>query len=158
MDMKLETIDIQTFLELAGVKEETVKKNKNNIPGLTYESGVYCILKGTRYPYNIRSAKLRDSADRRYYLLDAVSKYKYIDCKKLRIYHEQFESLLIELLDAGLIQENRLGNNYRANAYDGTAKGDEVLKRQKTEAVQLITQMVSSAAGHFVGAVISEMA
>ena len=65
MDKKQETIDIHMFLELAGVKEETVKRNKNNIPGLKYESGVYCILKGTRYPYNLRSAKLRDSADRR---------------------------------------------------------------------------------------------
>lgn len=157
MDNK-QLIDIAQFLEIAGVKENTVRKNKDKIPGLTYESGEFTILRGTRYPYNLRSAKLNDSADRRYYLLDAISKYKYIDSVKLKMYQEQFDDMLRELLDAGLIKENGLCNHYGANAYDCTIKGDEILKNHKAEAVLLISQIVSASVGHFVGAAISEMA
>lgn len=151
-------ISIDEFLNIAGVKLSTVKRNSGKIPGLKYENGEFNILKGTRYPGDFHRYKLTNSAERRYVLLKAISEYKYIDCSVLRIYQEQFVTLLEELLAAGLISENGLPNHYGANAYDCTKAGDEVLElAKKSESVNKITEMVSSAAGHFFGAVISEV-
>ena len=156
--MEENRISINEFLNVAGVKLNTVKKNSGRIPGLKYENSEFDILKGTRYPGDFHRYKLTNSADRRYVLLKAISEYKYIDGSALRIYQEQFVSLLKELLDAGLISENGLPNHYGANAYDCTEAGDEVLRlAKKTESVNTITEMVSSAAGHFIGAIISEV-
>ena len=152
-----ERISIDTFVALSGYKESTIFRNREKIPGLSYKEGEYCIIKGTRYPYNMGSNKLKDSSDRRFCLLDAIHKYKYIDSVKLKMYQEQFVDMLRELLDAELIKENHLGNNYGANAYDCTPKGEELVKRQRYEAIREITELVSSAAGHFTGAVISEV-
>lgn len=150
-------ISIEQFVQNSGYKESTIFKNRNKIPGLKYIDGEYIIIKGTRYPYNLGANKLKDAADRRYCLLDAISKFKYIDSDMLRLEQEQFEEILKELLDADLIKENHLGNKYGANAYDSTPKGDRVLENKRKEAKQEITKLISSAAGHFTGAVISEI-
>ena len=150
-------ISIEDFLQIAKVKISTVKKNKNNIPGLTYTNGQFDIVKGTRYPFDIHRYKIKNSADRRYLLLLAISQYKYIDHLKLRVYQEQFEALLKELLDGELIKPNHLYNEFGANAYDCTTKGDEIIKLKKEEAIKHITGIVSSCAGHFVGTVLSEV-
>lgn len=156
--MKEDKISIDEFLTIAGVKLSTVKRKSKEIPGLIYENGEFDILKGTRYPGDFHRYKLRNSAERRYVLLKAISEYKYIDHSKLRVYQEQFESLLKELLAAGLIVENGLPNHFGANAYDCTKKGDEILKMdKKTERIRQISELVSSTAGHFMGAVLSEV-
>jgi hypothetical protein len=151
-------VSIGEFLNIAGVKLNTVKKNAEKIPGLKYENGDFDILSGTRYPGDFQRYKLENSADRRYVLLKAISEYKYIDSTKLKVYPEQFKSFLKELLDAGLISENGLSNHYGANAYDCTKLGDDVLKLgKKSEIIDRITELISSATGHFMGAVISEI-
>ncbi len=155
--MDIDKISIEEFITIANVKEATIKRNRHKIPGLTYEKGKFDILKGTRYPGDYHRYKLRNSADRRYVLLKAISEYKYIDYLMLKVYHEQFKSLLRELLEAGLIKENHLYNNYGANAYDCTSKGDEVLTQKKERAVTEITKMVVAAAGQVIVAVISEI-
>ena len=43
-------VSIEEFIKIANVKKETIKKNRNKIPGLTYENGEFDIVKGTRYP------------------------------------------------------------------------------------------------------------
>ena len=43
-------VSIGEFLNIAGVKLNTVKKNAEKIPGLKYENGDFDILSGTRYP------------------------------------------------------------------------------------------------------------
>ena len=45
--MDKEKITIEIFLKIASVKESTIKKNRDKIPGLTYTNGTYDILKGT---------------------------------------------------------------------------------------------------------------
>lgn len=150
-------VSIEDFLQIAGVKISTVKKNKDKIPGLTYANGKFDIIKGTRYPIDIHRYKMENSADRRYLLLLAISQYKYIDHLKLRVYPEQFDNMLKELLDGDLIALNHLYNQYGANAYDCTSKGDEIIKMKKEEAIKCITDVVSSGAGHFVGAILSEV-
>ena len=148
-------VSIDDFLQIAKVKLSTVKKNRKKIPGLTYANGKFDIVKGTRYPFDIHRYKIKDSADRRYLLLLAISQYKYIDHLKLGVYQEQFEELLKELLDGGLIKHNHLYNEYGANAYDCTIQGDEIIKLRKDEAVKQIAEVLSSCAGRFVGGVLS---
>ena len=59
-------VSIGEFLNIAGVKLNTVKKNAEKIPGLKYENGDFDILSGTRYPGDFHRYKLENSADRRY--------------------------------------------------------------------------------------------
>ncbi len=150
-------VSIEEFIKIANVKKETIKKNRNKIPGLTYENGEFDIVKGTRYPGDYHRYKLKNSADRRYLLLKAISEYKYIDHIPLQVYPEQFKELLKELLDAKLIKENHLYNNFGANAYDCTRKGDALLRKEKNRAVRELAEMVAKAAGCFIGSVISEV-
>ena len=65
-------ISIEEFLNIANVKESSIKKNRDKIPGLTYEQEEYYIIDGTRYPYNIRRSKLVNDDDRLYSLLKAT--------------------------------------------------------------------------------------
>ncbi|MDP3445199.1 MAG: hypothetical protein Q8T08_20250, partial [Ignavibacteria bacterium] len=81
-------ISINEFLKIVNVKEETIRKNRHKIPGLTWSEGNYDIIKGTRYPADLHRYKLKNSADRRYLLLKAISEFKYVDHIALRIYHE----------------------------------------------------------------------
>ena len=150
------SITIEEFVIIAGVKQSTIKKNAKRIPGLNYINGEFHIIDGTRYPGNYKKYKLTNSEKRRYVLLKAISEYKYIDHLSLQVYREQFRDLLQELLDAGLIRENGMPNHYGANAYDCTRKGDEIIKRKQNEAIKEISELVSTSAGHFAGAVISE--
>ena len=56
-------VSIEEFIKIANVKKETIKKNRNKIPGLTYENGEFDIVKGTRYPGDYQRYKLKNSAD-----------------------------------------------------------------------------------------------
>lgn len=154
--MQENNISIEEFLKIAGVKRNTVIKHKDEIPGLLFLNGEFRIIKGTRYPCFYKD-KIRDFSDRRYLLLKAISENKYIDYLKLRVYPDQFQELLRELLDAELIRENNMPNHYGANAYDSTYKGDDLLKMRKEKSIIEIANMVATAAGHFVGAVVSDI-
>lgn len=153
----LQLVSIEEFASISHVNKNTVKRNAKRIPGLKYENGTFTILKGTRYPGDFHRYKMKNSAEKRYVLLKAISEYKYIDHTTLRLYKEQFDDLLRELLDAELISENHLYNHYGANAYDCTAKGDEMLKRKQTEGVEALAALVASTAGKFTGSVVSEL-
>lgn len=156
--MSTPTVTIDDFIKIARVKESTIKRNKNRIPGLTYYKGKYNIIEGTRYPCpSLHKYKIKDSADKRYVLLKTISEYRYISHLDLGLYHPQFVKMLKELLDAGLIKPNNMANHYGANFYDCTRKGDLVIKKEKIKAVTEITNLVASSAGSFVGAVIAEV-
>jgi hypothetical protein len=151
-------ISIDEFVRIAGVKESTIRKNKDKIPGLSYNKGTYSIIDGTRYPCDLHRYKISNSADKRYLLLKAISEYKYISHLDLGLYHPQFVEMIKELLDAGLIQPNNMDNCYGANFYDCTREGDELLRQQKNSAINKISNLIVAAAGKFVGNVISEVA
>lgn len=148
-------VTIDEFILIAGVKKETVIKNRNDIPGLSYKKGEFSILSGTRYPAYYKN-KIKTMDDRRFLLLRAINEYKYIDYLKLRLYHEQFIEMLRDLLSAGLIRENNMENKYGANAYDITDLGAEVISNKNS--IKRITELIASATGHFAGAIISEIA
>lgn len=110
-----------------------------------------------RYPYNLRNTKLEDSASRRYTLLKAISRYRYISHKDLRIEQKQFETMLRDFLSAGLIQRNNLSNTYGANAYDCTRLGEEVINKKDKESKTELINIIASAAGTFTGAILSQI-
>ena len=145
-------IDFSDFVKLSGKKENTVKKNHANIPGIEKVGKEYRVLSGTRYPCDLHRYKINNSADRRYILLKTISEYKYISHKDLRLEELQFQNMLHELLESGLICKNGLSNGFGANAYDCTPAGDKVLMKAKHEAIAEITLLVAEATGKFIGA------
>ena len=150
-------ISFEEFINNTGFKESTIRKRYKNIPGIKKTPNGFTVLSGTRYPFAMRGYKIKNSNDRRYILLKAISQYKYISHLDIRLESAQFRDMLRELLSAGLIKKNSLYNNYGANAYDCTSKGEEVLKQTQIKSRQEILNMVSTAAGKFAGAVISEV-
>ena len=90
-------------------------------------------------------------------LLKAISKYQYISHKELRDEQKQVEDMLRDLLSAGLIRPNNLSNTYGANAYDCTAKGDELLKQKESNAKNEFINTIATATGNFTGAILSQV-
>lgn len=150
-------VSIEEFERIAGVKEATIRKNHDKIPGLTYRDGTYEILSGTRYLCDFSKYKMDDSEQKRYALLKVISRNKYVSNKDLNLYQEQFVTMLRELLDAGLIQPNGVENHYGANAYDCTMRGEEILRKHRKKCVEELVSLVAGAAGTFTGKVISEV-
>lgn len=156
-EKEISYIPFEEFVHNSNVKESTIKKKYQSIPGITKTDNGYTVVSGTRYPCDLHRYKLRDSYDRRYALLKSISQYKYITHWDLRIEHQQFIDLLKDLLSAKLIRKNNLCNSYGANAYDCTTLGEEVLKKNDRAAKKELFDMIASSAGHFTGAVISEI-
>lgn len=145
-------ISMEEFANKVGIKESTIKKRYRDIPGITKEGNTFTILSGTRYPCDKRRIKPKASGDRRYLLLRTISDYRYISHEHLMIEEKQFNDMLVEFLQAGLIKKNGLCNPFGANAYDCTAKGDAILKKQKSETIRELTLLTAEALGTLAGA------
>jgi hypothetical protein len=145
---------MEEFANNSNVKEKTVIKRYREIPGITKKNGEYKILSGTRYPYDKRKLKVKNSEDKRYCLLQAISEYRYISRKELKLEKKQFEDMLNEMLAVKLIKPNNLSNSYGANPYDCTGKGDEIIHMKKQqgreELVKLIAIYTGTVSGTFV--------
>lgn len=154
-NIKNKCVSLEEFVNISNVKEKTVIKaiKIRRIPGATFRDGEYVILEGTRYPYNIRHTKFKNYDDRRYTLLKAISQLRYIDFRMLKIYPRQFKNLLLGLLNANLIEKNRMCNEFGANAYDITEKGSKYLIGKRRERIMFIAKLVSECAGTFAGKV-----
>ena len=150
-------IEFDELVNNSGFKESTIKRNYKRIPGLQKTKNGYRVVSGTRYPYNLGNTKIEDSASKRYVLLKAISNYKYISHKELRVEHHQFETMWIELLSSRLIQRNNLSNTYGANAYDCTPLGDELISHKDKKAKQELFKTIAETAGTFTGAVVSQI-
>ena len=145
-------ISMEEFANKVGIKESTIKKRYRDIPGITKEGNTFTILSGTRYPCDKRRIKPKDSGDRRYLLLRTISDYRYISHEHLMLEEKQFNEMLAEFLQSGLIKKNGLCNPFGANAYDCTAKGDAILKMQKSETIRELTLLTAEALGTLAGA------
>ena len=157
-DKKQEYIDFDEFVSKTGLKKATIIRNYKRIPGLEKTDNGFRVLSGTRYFFpHIGRYKLDDAFKKRYVLLKAISMYRYIGHKELRIEKKQFEQMLNDLLSAGLIRPNNLSNNYGANAYDSTLLGDEVLQKKESASMREIINLIAEAAGNYTGAVISQV-
>ena len=154
---KVDYIDFEDFVNNVGVKESTIKRRYKKIPGVIKTQKGFRVISGTRYPYNIGNTNIDDSASKRFTLLKAISKYKYISHKELRIEPPQFEAMLRDLLSAGLIQCNNLSNTYGANANDCTVQGEELLNQKDKTARESLITTIAAATGTFTGAVLSQI-
>lgn len=148
-------INMEEFAKKSGVKESTIKKRYKDIPGISKEGSSFTILSGTRYPCDKRRINPKDSGNRRYLLLRTISDYRYISHEHLMLEEKQFNDMLAELLQAGLIKKNGLCNSFGANAFDCTAKGDDLLKKQKNDVIHYLTLLGAEALGTFAGAMIA---
>ena len=154
---KIEYIEFEDFVNKTGVKASTIKRRYKQIPGIIKSKNGFRVISGTRYPYNLGNTKLENSASKRFTLLKAISKYKYISHRELRLEPRQFEDMLRDLLSAGLIRRNNLFNTYGANAYDCTPLGDDLINRTCKSAKKELINTIATAAGSFSGAVLSQV-
>ena len=157
-EKKKEYIEFDDFVSNTGFRKSTVERNYKKIPGIEKKNGKYTVLSGTRYWFSdLHRYKIDDSYEKRFVLLKAISKFRYIGHKELRVEKLQFDKMLRDLLSAGLIEPNNLSNCYGANAYDVTDKGASLIhKNDKTAKKELITT-IAEVAGTFTGAIISQV-
>ena len=157
-EKKKEYIDFDEFVLYTGLRKSTIQRNYKKIPGIEKKNDKYIVLSGTRYWFSdLHKYKLEDSYEKRFVLLKAISKFRYIGHKELRVEKPQFDKMLRDLLSAGLIEPNNLSNCYGANAYDVTDKGASLIhKNDKTAKKELITT-IAEVAGTFTGAIISQV-
>jgi hypothetical protein len=141
-------ITFEEFVNISKVKENTVIKRYKEIPGIEKTDKGFVVLSGTRYPFDKRMLRgAKNSESKRYYLLKAISEYKYISEKELGLEKIQFNNMLDELLRANLIKENGTNNIYGANRYDCTISGDKVLMEKKNYAIKYISELVANGVG-----------
>lgn len=150
-------ITVEEFLNNANITEKTFLKKYKNIPGVTFEEGKFLILKGTRYPYNMRHNKPNTSLKKKMLLLKAIANYKYISHREIGVEVEQFKDFLTCFLKDGFIKCNYLCNEYGANYYDITNNGEEYLRQSSLKKLRDVALISSESMGVFVGTIISKV-
>lgn len=142
---------VEELSNICNVKCETIQRNISSIPGYRYEDG--SIPNGSRWKYNIRNSKLRNTNDRRYHLLKATDEYKFIDHNMLRMSRDSFNTMIDELVQYGLLTENGTDNYFGANRYDTTMEYSRIKSDRKKSMIQNIAMFIGTAAGSYTSAV-----
>ena len=70
---EIEYISFDEFVNNTGRAESTIKKRYKDIPGITKTKDGFKVISGTRYPCDLHRHKFKNSGDRRYALLKAIS-------------------------------------------------------------------------------------
>lgn len=143
-------ISLEVFANRYNKKEETVKRNISKIPGAIKKENIDYFCDSARYPYSLRNNKMKTSADRRYLLLLATSKFEYIDEKMLKMSKCSFNTMIKELIEKGLLVENGSNNKNGANAYDCSSLAEEILQKNRVKAMEELGKVLASIAGTFV--------
>lgn len=157
-DKKKEYIKFDDFVSNTGLKKSTVERNYKKIPGIEKKDNTYTVLSGTRYWFSdVHKYKIEDSYEKRFVLLKAISKYRYIGHRELRVEKPQFDQMLRDLLSAELIAPNNLSNSYGANAYDCTEKGAALIHKSDKSAKKELIATIAEAAGTFTGAIVAQV-
>ena len=145
----------EEFLKKYAISEKTFNNRINDIPGVIHKNDETLIVYGTRYPFNLRNAKLKDAASNYYIILKAINSYRYIDEKMLKIYRNDFVVLLRELIKANLITNNHSPNTYGANSYNTTKLGMECVSESRKKAIISIRNAIESCVAKIAVEVIS---
>lgn len=149
-------ISLNEFAQLVEKKPKTILRRKKDIPVIEKFGNEWYVLSGTRYPCKVNSFKVKDNYDKRYVLIKAIDNNKYINSKMLQIYPNEFDLMLRDFVNAGLIEENYNGNTYGANGYSCTDKGAEIIKKSKTTVIKVIKALLEEGA-RVVGIVAGEV-
>ncbi len=151
--MEQRWISLIEFSQISGVSVATIKLNYKSIPGIVKENKDFKVLYGSRYPYNIGSAKVNDEISRKCIILKAINKRRYLSCEKLHCYQEEMDVLLEELFECGLIQSNNIYEQTGINSYICTEKGarmaDLKMKELKIEMAKLLGAFIGAAANAY---------
>lgn len=150
---------ISELAAISGVKESSVRRSIDRIAGTVVDNkGNVTIPAGSRYPYDVHRYKFDTIEKRRLALLDATYHFRYVDHTALHMSAESFETMLAELLCAGYLQPNGSNNEFGANQYDTTLEYERIREMTQFSKMKKIADAISSAAGHFVGAIENELA
>ena len=144
---------VEELASISGLKEKTIRKNILKVKGARFsDNGRVFIPEGSRYPYSLHRYKLDSIDKRRIALLDATNRFRFVDHNDLKMSKKSFVTMLNELLDQGFLQENGSNNLFGANRYDTTL----LYQQNKAEIKKMNLNTITSAAGHFLGAIINE--
>ena len=141
---------VSELSKISSISERQIQKNWEKIPDARKENGIIIFPEGSRYPCDLHRYKFNNQGKRRAALLDAISRYRYVDYTSLRMSEESFKSMIEELTTAELIRKNGASNSYGANGYDTTIKYAEIKGHRITKRITEITKVLASAAGAFV--------
>lgn len=148
---------IKELADISAVSIKTARQKINTIPGIVRtEDGEYEIPEGSRYPYDVHRYKLDSIGKRCAALLDATYRYRFVDHEILKMPRESFETLIQELLGAGLLRRNGSLNRFGANRYDTTLVYEMMSTKKTNNRIKAIADVIGSASGHFAGALASE--
>lgn len=75
---------IEELSMMSNVSVSTIKKNLNKVRGASVKDGGIFIEDGTRYPYDAHRHHFDNIEKRRYALLDATYRYRYVDAETLK--------------------------------------------------------------------------
>lgn len=148
-------ISLEDFHNISNISLNTIKKNIERIPGIEKEKESFKVLRGTRYPANMRRFKSNEFARKRYQLLKAICEDRYVDEVMLRCDKLQFEDFIKELLKEGYIKQNCLYNDYGANRYDSTPKGDDAFNTIKAKRARQHFLSIAETTGVFCGTAVA---
>lgn len=148
---------IRELAAISDVKEASVMRNLRKVAGATIDDeGNMTIPEGSRYPYDAHRYKFDTIGKRRVALLDATYHFRYVDHTALHMSVESFKTMITELLNAGYLQANGSNNEFGANRYDTTLEYERIREMSQISKMKNIADAISSAAGHFIGAVGNE--
>ena len=140
------SISLKEFAERISVSEEWILRRQHEVPGIEKVGDEVRVRRGTRWPLKM-NFKMDTAEEKRYVLLRAISEFKYIDAKMLKIEEKSFELMLREFLKTGIIAKNGTGNTYGANGFDCTSKGDDIIKKRKSRAMEELSRIIGTAIG-----------
>ena len=140
---------LEELANISNVKLSTIERRQRSkpIPGIRIINNRYDVMEGTRYPYSMRGKRASESAKKRFYLLEAIYLRRFIDSVSLGVEPREFDQYLAELLQNDLIMKMNWENQYGANGYITTPKGDRVFAEEKKGQFIMYSQIVGTALG-----------
>jgi hypothetical protein len=150
-------ITIDEFAKEVNVKVTTIKKRykEKGILGIERAGDEWFIMRGTRYPYNLRARKPKLPEDFRYIILRAIAENKYIDEKMLHISKSDFSRYIQDYVNQGALEKNTYSwFEGTANNYQSTPIGDHIVSLgelgAKREIAVLLGTVIGAAGKQFI--------
>ncbi len=145
-------ISLEEYAKQNGVSVNCVKRKhkKHPIGGieLDEQTKTYRVLKGTRYPYDLRLLSKQPTTFKSLLtILDALNHSRYIDAMMMKISEDSFQAMMSELLEKNLIKKNNSGNTFGTNGYDITLEGGRELQKGKDQKIETISAVIGNIVG-----------
>ncbi len=133
------------------VSVDTVIKRykKGEIPGIYLTGHTFCVMEGTRYPYNMNGkTRTTNISTKKFYILDAIQNDYYTDAARLNLEEVDFEDAIKEFIDHGWINKRKCENQYGTNKYsisfEGSCIVDKIKEKIATSKAKFIGSLIGS--------------